>query len=67
MLIDKELQKQCREDAIKLVAQRRSVTQKYVREMLKKTSKDVYTTATQNAVKNWTVELYNKEMQRNYL
>ena len=65
--IDKKLQKECRERAIKYVSKRTGQTQKYLRKIMTEKSKDVFKTGLQNAVKNWTVEFYHQEMQKRYL
>ena len=72
MTIDKKLQKECYNKAIKKVAKNYELTQKYVRDLSgprshKDRLRDVSQFAITNAVKNWTVEYYNKEMQARYL
>ena len=72
MKIDKELQKECYNKAIKKVASNYELTQKYVRSKAnrrtyKERLRGIYEICIQNAVKNWTVEFYNREMERRYL
>ena len=72
-MIDIKLQKECYEKAIKHVASRWDLSQKYVRKLAnqrgggKDKLRRIYQYYIQNAVKNWTVEFYNKEMQKRHL
>ena len=66
--IDKKLQKECRERAIKHVAKRRKLSQKEVRSVFTKSyGLNIYYLQIKAAVENWTVKFYNKEMQKRYL
>ena len=68
MTIDKKLQKECYNKAIKTVARNRETTQKHVREILGRSyNLDIPMLTVKYAVENWTVEYYNREMQARYL
>ena len=62
-MIDKELQKKSRKEAIKVVAKRNKTTQKYVKSVLENKAKDHEESAIKTAVQNWTVELYHRGLQ----
>ena len=68
MKIDKKLQKECYNKAIKKVAANRDTTQKHVKEILGRTyNLDTPMLSVKYAVENWTIEYYNREMQARYL
>ena len=72
MMIDTDLQRECREKAIKTVAKRFNKTQAYVRKLADKPPagkfkpREIYQYHLINAVKNWTVEFYHREVQKQY-
>ena len=71
-MIDKELQKECQRKAIKKVAENYNRTQKYVKDISNRRTREtrltnIYEIQIQNAVKNRTVDYYNKEMQKRHL
>ena len=60
MQIDKNLQKESYNKAIKKVAANNDVTQKRVKEILEKTDKSTLMQTIKYAVENWTIEYYNR-------
>ena len=69
-MIDEDLQKECRNLAIKKVAKNRNTTQKHIKEILNRgynRDMNIQMRTVKFAVANWTVELYNREMQKRYL
>ena len=67
-MIDRKLQKECYKKAIKRTAENNNLTQKHVKEIVtKKYSLNNDMLPIQNSVENWTVEYYNREMQKRYL
>ena len=62
MQINKKLQKESYNKAIKKVAANNDVTQKRVKEILEKTDKSISMQTIKYAVENWTIEYYNRGM-----
>ena len=68
MTIDKKLQKKCNKEAKRYIAKKYDVTQKRINDLITgKYNADFEGMFLLNAIKNWTVELYNREMQKRYL
>ena len=63
MQINKKLQKESYNKAIKKVAANNDVTQKHVKEILEKDDKSNSMLTIKYAVENWTVEFYNRGMR----
>ena len=70
MMIDKELQEECYKQSLRRVAKNYDVTQTHLKKLMAKKGtgkpRQIYEYCLINAVKNWTVELYNRELRQRY-
>ena len=63
-MIDKALRDKSFNEAIKIVAKNNEISQKRVRELIDPDNRNESRKTIAYAVQNWTVELYNREMQK---